>query len=68
LVFIEVIKGQFHQRVYAQLLRPQIPQQLELTVFFALLGSASVKAERKHVDEIDPYSPHSILIGSRPQK
>ena len=29
---------------------------LELTVFFALLGSASVKAVRKHAGEIDPMS------------
>ena len=27
---------------------------LELTVFLALLGSAQVKAARKHVDEIGP--------------
>ena len=27
---------------------------LNLTVFFALLGSAQVKAACKHVDEIDP--------------
>ena len=31
---------------------------LELTVFFALLGSAGVKAACKHVDEIDPCLLH----------
>ena len=31
-------------------------KQLYLTVLFAFLGSASVKAERKHVDEMDSYS------------
>ena len=31
----------------------------DLTVFFALLGSALVKALRKHVVEIDPLSPRS---------
>ncbi len=33
--------------------------------FFTLLGSARVKAERKHVDEIDPLSgqfPSNLLL------
>ena len=49
--------GQFYLRFYLQLLRPQIPKAqklLELTDFFVLLGSASVKAASEHVDEIDP--------------
>ena len=32
---------------------PKRKKLLELTVFFALLGSAFVKAAQKHVDEID---------------
>ena len=43
-------RGQFHQRVYVQLLRAQIPKAqklLELTVFFAHFGSMRVKAVRK---------------------
>ena len=37
--------------------RPQkCKKLLELPVFFALLGSASVKAACKHVGEIDPWS------------
>ena len=42
--------GQFHQFVYVQLLRPQIlkaQKLLDLTVFFALLGSGHVKAASK---------------------
>ena len=30
---------------------------LNLTVFFALLGSAHIKAAHKHVGEIDPWIP-----------
>ena len=43
-------RGQFHQYVYAQLLRKQVSKGkklLDLTVFFVLLGSAHVKAARK---------------------
>ena len=53
------ILGQFHQCVYTQLLRAQIQKAqklLDLTVFYALLGSACVKAARKHIGEIDPLS------------
>ena len=32
---------------------------VDLTVFFALLGSACIKAAHKHVDEIDPRSSSS---------
>jgi hypothetical protein len=42
--------GQFHQHVYAKLLRAQIPKVQKnygLAVFFALLGSARVKAACK---------------------
>ena len=39
------LRGQFHQHVYAQLLFPQIPKAHK--AFFALLGSACVKAARK---------------------
>ena len=42
--------GQFHQRVYAQLLRSQIPKTQNLlnsTVFLVLSGSECVKAARK---------------------
>ena len=48
---------QYQQCGYAQLLCPRSQKRkklLDLTVFFALLGSAHIKAERKHVDEIDP--------------
>ena len=50
-------KGQFHPRVCTQLLRMQIPKAQkysQLKQLFTLLGSASIKAARKHVDEIDP--------------
>ena len=42
---------------YEQLLREQIPKgqkNIEINQLFALLGSARVKAARKHIDEIDP--------------
>ena len=48
---------QFHQRVYAQLLRTQVPKaqkDSQLKQLFALSGSACVKAARKHVNKIDP--------------
>ena len=45
------IWGQFYQRVYAQLLRPQIPKSahscLTWLSFLAVLGSAHVKAAHK---------------------
>ena len=35
---------------------PESAQKLlDSTVFFALLGSASIKTAYKHVDEIDPW-------------
>ena len=47
--------GQFHQRVYEQLLRMQILKgQKALTVFFALLGSALVKAACKMLVKLTP--------------
>ena len=50
----EESRGQFHQRVYAQLLRSQIPKVQKRPSTQAAAGSAGVKAARKHVDEIDP--------------
>ena len=60
-------RGQFHQRVYALLLRPQIPKSakscLSLTVFFALLGSAGTKAERKMLEKILPQrGPRDAIV------
>ena len=51
----ESISPTFH----AQFLRSQIPKaqkDSQLKQLFVLLGSASVKAASKHVDEIDPRS------------
>ena len=47
---ISFLMGQFHQHVYTQLLCTQIlkaQKMLDLTVFFALLGSACEKAALK---------------------
>ena len=54
----EQTRCQFHQRVYAKLLCSKIPkvQKSQFKLLFALSGSASVKAARKHVEEIDPSS------------
>ena len=46
-------RGKFHQTVYAQIPKAQKRQSSE-AAFFALLGSAQVKAARKQVDEIYP--------------
>ena len=56
-MFSFVSLQQFHQRVYEQLLRLQIPKvqkDSKLKQLFVLLGSANVKAACKHVEEIDP--------------
>ena len=50
LLFCSSSRGQFHQRVYAQLLRSRSQKRkklLNLTVFLVLLWSACVKAARK---------------------
>ena len=47
-----------------QLLRLHIPKAkkvLELTVFFALLGSASIKAARKMLVKLTPREDKTIL-------
>ena len=52
--------SQFHQCVYSQLWRLQILKAQKaawVDCLYALLGSAGVKAEHKHVDEIDPRGP-----------
>jgi len=44
---------------------------VKLSSFFALLGSALVKAARKHVDEIDPRPRHmsiADIFTTRPAK
>jgi len=50
--------GSISPTFYEQLLHAQIPKAQkdtdDLTVFFALLGSAGVKTSCKHVGEIDP--------------
>ncbi len=53
-------RGQFHLYFRTAFLQadPKSPQKTDsLTVFFALLGSAHVKAWHKHVGEIDPRLP-----------
>ena len=51
-------RGQFHQLVYGQLFRRKDTKSAKscLTVFFALLGSAHLKAALINVDEIDPLT------------
>ena len=48
--------GQFHQHIYAQLLRKSRMHKkfLDMTVFFALLASVSVKAARKMLMKLTP--------------
>jgi len=52
--------GPISTAFYEQLSCPQIPKAQkdtdDLTVFFTLLGSASVKSACKHVGEIDPWA------------
>ena len=50
---------QFHQCVYKQLLHTQIQKaqkDSQLKQLFTLLGSTRIKAIRKQVDEIEPWS------------
>ena len=50
IMFVHFSSGQFHQRLYAKLLRPRSQTRkklLELTVSFMILGSACVKAACK---------------------
>ena len=57
-------RGQFHRRVYPQLLPAQIPKVQKVSQvkhLFGLLGSAHLKAVRKHIDEIDPADAHALL-------
>ena len=56
-IFLTENRGQFHQRVYVQLLHAQIPKaqkDSQVKQLFALSGSLRIKAVPKHVDEIDP--------------
>ena len=52
------IRGQFHQHFmhsfYAR--RSQKRKKTQLKQLFAILGSAGIKASRKHIDEIDPWT------------
>ena len=41
---------------------PKAQKDSQLKQLFALLGSMSVKAARKHVDEIDPMSPYFPIL------
>ncbi len=58
--------GSISPMFYDQLLRPKIPKAQkdtdDLTVFFALLGSACVKAVRRYVGEIYPFLAHTHFI------
>ena len=59
-----VHQGSISPTLYVQLLCLQIPKaqkDSQLKQLFALLGSARVKAARKHVDEIDPWFLQSVL-------
>ena len=50
-------QGSISSTFYTQLLRAQIPKaqkDTQLKQLFVLSGSAPVKAECKHIDEIDP--------------
>ena len=51
-------KGPISSSVYVQLLCSQIPKAQkkgsQLKQLFALSGSASIKAAREHIEEIDP--------------
>ena len=50
-------QGSISPSFYEQLLHPQIPKaqkDSQVKQLFAFLGSESVKAAPKHVDEIDP--------------
>ena len=46
-VIVKATRGQFHQRVYKQLLRSKILKVASFDCVFALLGSACIKAGRK---------------------
>ena len=53
-------RGSISPTFYEKLLRSQIPKvqkDSQVKQLFALLGSVSVKAAGKHVDEIDPGCP-----------
>ena len=61
-----IIRGQFHQRVYVQLLCAQIPKVQKASwadCLFALFGFLRVKAACKHIDEIDPCSRCFLYCG-----
>ena len=57
-------RGQFHQLVNAQLLQPQIlkaQKAARVHCFFALLGSARVKAAHKMLVKLTPGSMTSMF-------
>ena len=60
--------GSISPTFYEQLLPTQIPKaqkkDSQVKQLFALLGSASIKAVRKHVDEIDSRLPINNVIYS----
>ena len=64
--------GQFHQHVYEQILCLQIPKTqkklLNLTVFFALLGSARVKAACKMLVKLTPGQQEVQLVTKATQQ
>ncbi len=51
---ITVFSGQFHQRAAFTHVDPKLTDTVELDSLLMLLGSACVKAARKHVGEIKP--------------
>ena len=66
-ILIHPNTGQFHQLIYVQPLRSQIPNAQKTSQhkqLFALLGSASIKAAHEHVDEIDPTSLLFLALNS----